>query len=524
MYSLNTASFLIIGLLSVQQVLAIGDCTIIANEEKFRKEQRKCIGKCNAPNHSDAVWKTMECVRKKGVEQVCKLGTECAVGAAIGYTLGTSSDVFNAYVINKLMENGPGIAGMITSAFNTYSYSAYKDEVVHYRKMFEALREESKEQFTAFPEEYKAVIRAADNRIITLLESHETQSQMASAGSSSTSTLKESEKQTLFELMRKRNVILMSNPMKALDVAGFGPNDEMTPKVRSLIDQYPEQYRDQLAAFAHRIRENSVSLTQNHDEDAKSRHRGQIYLHGPPGIGKSHFVKTLATTLGLPLCHLDFGKIKMNEFLGSYDPYGLSTSAIATDDELFGRLYMCFAKHGVTNPILFFDEFGDMLNSAQENAGLGSNKGMDMADLKHLFDPETKFYNIFNGKYKLDISRATFIMTGNVALNDDAFSTRVPSILFNRLTDTIKEQLVDAEMERQLAAVDDDIAQKLKEIFAAHRPRILELDRQRNPGGRLGPKYINQFANWIKSRLLRGNQISSEEAGRIVEAYFSKEL
>ena len=129
--------------------------------------------------------------------------------------------------------------------------------------------------------------------------------------------------------------------------------------------------------------------------------RGQmIALEGPPGVGKTSFVKNgVSKVLNRPFSFYALG--------GASDACNLEGHSYTYEGANYGRIVQMLMESKVMNPIIFFDELDKISNTSrgQEITGI----------LTHLTD--TSQNNTFQDKYfagiDLDISRILFFFSYN---------------------------------------------------------------------------------------------------------------
>ena len=223
------------------------------------------------------------------------------------------------------------------------------------------------------------------------------------------------------KLIKRRQIILMSLPQTAKNVAHYelGGDAKKLTELESKLDRFiaevPEHNREDLANLIMRIRDNSVPGTE-------AVGQVQAYFFGPPGTGKTWFTRSLAKTLGLPLCEIILKDVETADLTGNGGYIGDSS---VTEEILFGKLLMCFVNSGVQNPIIFLDEAGDYINKGAMNPLVSI--------LKVIMEPGSHKLPVASGLLDFDISKATFILAGNSPLKNEALKSRVPQLEFDNL-------------------------------------------------------------------------------------------
>ena len=127
-----------------------------------------------------------------------------------------------------------------------------------------------------------------------------------------------------------------------------------------------------------------------------------IGLEGPPGTGKTHFVKhSLAPALNRPLICIPLG--------GANDVSYLLGSLYVYEGSKEGRLASALMEAGCCNPIIYFDEVDKVSATERGNEIIGV--------LIHLIDPTSNMQlqdRYFHG-IDLDFSKCTFVFSYNDA-------------------------------------------------------------------------------------------------------------
>tara|TARA_B110000046_G_scaffold15883_1_gene15252 strand:+ start:5404 stop:6663 length:1260 start_codon:yes stop_codon:yes gene_type:complete len=189
-------------------------------------------------------------------------------------------------------------------------------------------------------------------------------------------------------------------------------------------------------------------------------------LEGPPGTGKTHFVKTaMARALGRPLVTIPLG--------GATDISYLLGSVYTYEGSKEGRLAAALVETGCSDPIVHFDEV-DKISTTDRGQEIVST-------LIHLVDPSANaaLRDRYLHDIDLDFSRCAFVFT----YND-------PSRVHPVLLDRIKRVRVDAPTDTERAAiVRDHLVPRARVRLATQldlAPAAVELLLQRARGGMRG--------------------------------------
>jgi ATP-dependent Lon protease len=145
-----------------------------------------------------------------------------------------------------------------------------------------------------------------------------------------------------------------------------------------------------------------------------------IVLVGPPGCGKTSFVKAIAESIDVPFQHIALGGIKDSSFLIGHSP-----TYIGSRPGIFVEILKRFK---CTNGIVLLDEFDKVAKNAE---------GSEIySTLLHILDPtqNNEFRDVYMPEIPIDLSNLFFI----VAMNDETeletiigLSDRLPIIYLN---------------------------------------------------------------------------------------------
>jgi ATP-dependent Lon protease len=159
---------------------------------------------------------------------------------------------------------------------------------------------------------------------------------------------------------------------------------------------------------------------------AKNKH---LAIIGPPGVGKTEIIRSMAEALDLPFEQISMGGVNDVSFL---DGHGYTYEGACP-----GIIVKTLKKMGYKNGIIFFDEIDKIAKTS---------KGNEVAwNLLHILDPTQN--NSFRDKYldevKIDLSNLWFVYS----LNDESM---LDKILRDRL-DIIKVNDYSNEEKREIA-------------------------------------------------------------------------
>jgi ATP-dependent Lon protease len=137
-----------------------------------------------------------------------------------------------------------------------------------------------------------------------------------------------------------------------------------------------------------------------------------IALIGPPGVGKTKIILTLASILNIPFEQISLGNINDSSYLNghSYTYEGAKS----------GKIVESFIKLGCKNGILFFDEVDKIGNTVKSQEV--SNQLLHITD----FTQNSKFTDKYISELPIDLSKIWFIFS----LNDENL---MDPILKNRM-------------------------------------------------------------------------------------------
>jgi ATP-dependent Lon protease len=154
-----------------------------------------------------------------------------------------------------------------------------------------------------------------------------------------------------------------------------------------------------------------------------------LALYGPPGVGKSKIIRSLADALDLPFYQINFGGLNDVSVLTGHSETYVGSKP--------GKVVEVLTNSEFMNPIIYLDEIDK----------IGENKVTEIFGiLTHMLDEEqnSEFQDNYLSNIKLDLSKVFFVLSFNDI-------TRVDKIVSDRLKiiyiepPTLQEKLVICE-------------------------------------------------------------------------------
>ncbi|MDC4163667.1 endopeptidase La [Mycoplasma bradburyae] len=232
-------------------------------------------------------------------------------------------------------------------------------------------------------------------------------------------------------------------------------------------------------------------------------------LVGPPGVGKSSLVKSIAEAL-----NKEFVKISLG---GVHDESEIRGHRRTYVGSMPGRIIKGMKKAGVTNPLFLLDEIDKM--------GRSTNHGDPTAALLEVLDPELN--NKFNDNYieeDYDLSNVMFVATANYvegipeALYDRMEIIELTSYTENEKLSITKNYLIpralkEAELTpEELSFTDEGIMHVIKHFTKEAGVRSLE-------------RVIKQIVRKFLVAALRDKKLKTQTIGvEEVKHYLKKEI
>ena len=469
----------------------------------------------NNPNDDDFVpiAETRGEILDKKVEAYCsdRLTFEkfCyrVVGTSRGLSINVASAAISYFCANVLGANEATSRAMALSTVIAHQSSRILDEIK--RNLFDCgsegmqavqqLNKVLEKDFSKVKHLYPKEIVSAINKInLSIYEKRFTK-----------------DKAGVLNLIRRREAVLMAIPLQEKNVAHYGTHVDsekaalMDAKVKELVATLPERNRMTLKSTIRDIRDSSLPSTN-------VTNKVQMYLYGPHGTGKTVFTKKLAQTLGLPLCEIQLNGNSPTELIGNGQ-----FSSDDDDDVVFGKIFLCFIRSGVKNPILFIDEAGDYINGAETNPMVSK--------LKLLMEPNALRVPLVGEKIKFDISKATLILAGNSPLVNKELKSRVPQLEFDRLDEEQKQAAAKQAIEQRKEQLNKTLSTEEKEIVFGEVQKLVPFVLAMNedfkiPGARIVQQVIRDVASDARTMLADNDRIDQDWLKNSIKEKFQKYL
>ncbi len=171
-------------------------------------------------------------------------------------------------------------------------------------------------------------------------------------------------------------------------------------------------------------------LVLNHRLTNPNSSDHSIALVGPPGVGKTKIIRTLASILSLPFEQISMGGVNDSSFLDGH--------SYTYEGARPGKIVESFKKLGCKNGILFFDEV-DKIGMSSKSQEV-SNQLLHITD----FTQNTNFCDKYLPELPIDLSKIWFIFSLNDEnLMDPILKNRMNLIKVPGYTPKDKLQIID---------------------------------------------------------------------------------
>tara|TARA_B110001452_G_scaffold267060_1_gene275581 strand:+ start:37 stop:1209 length:1173 start_codon:yes stop_codon:yes gene_type:complete len=159
-----------------------------------------------------------------------------------------------------------------------------------------------------------------------------------------------------------------------------------------------------------------------------------IGLHGPPGTGKTTFVKNISTILQRP--------VEIINLSGAQDVSYLEGHSFTYEGSKYGKIIHTLIKHGTMNPIIFFDEV-DKISKTEKGLEL-ENLLINLVDITQNNNFTDKYFQ----EISIDLSKILFIFSYNYGedinpvLKDRIYEIKVEGYSYNEKIELCLNYLV----------------------------------------------------------------------------------
>lgn len=168
------------------------------------------------------------------------------------------------------------------------------------------------------------------------------------------------------------------------------------------------------------------------DQQNQGRQRGGkiLAIEGSPGVGKTHLIRTLASSWGLPFQSIAAGGCKDSSFWDGH--------SITYEGSVPGRVVKAIRQAKTMNPLIYIDEL-DKLSDHEHSKDVSGI-------LLHILDEtqNSEFYDKYFGEVPLDLSQVLWVLSiNNRDLIDPVLRDRLHIL---KIPDpTVKEKVATAD-------------------------------------------------------------------------------
>jgi ATP-dependent Lon protease len=265
-----------------------------------------------------------------------------------------------------------------------------------------------------------------------------------------------------------------------------------------LEQAFGEDMRDQLRTELTRIKKNA-----NHEVPDDQCQRTQLWIYGPPGVGKTRFAEQLGKKTGLPVIKISNKGKSVDEIFSAPERRSRWEDPISGDGHL-GVLLYAMIRSGCKNPILVIDESDDMFADEKNVSVL---KKYTDKDYRQLEGP---------GGTTMPFSRCTLIVIGNKLPVDTALADRYTRIHITYLPRAYKEKIAVTALEASIKGIsrrDEPAASWIKAIATDLLAFIVdENEKCRIPGVRAMNDVIGMVVEQLEVRWVNDERGDSSEA------------
>jgi hypothetical protein len=132
----------------------------------------------------------------------------------------------------------------------------------------------------------------------------------------------------------------------------------------------------------------------------------------------------------------------------------------------------------------------------QDEAGPQLNDESNLSFLLNLFDPNRQEIDVAGGTLKIRINLVSFILTGNEKIKNSALIDRIPTIEFDKISPSIKEDIIKASWqaneENMMQIFPVFMCKEISEALELHKDFVIKEDLG-NAGCRVSKKVVQEL-------------------------------